>query len=354
VKGVDYSLRVRNSGTTLTVQGGQGMHFNVSNVNVLGTTITIAADSGESHSANILPLGSADLVFSIFGNEPMGWRFDISTSSSAFIVTWCLYSTWIPGDPPNPPVLASVQSVNPSAGPVGSTVTITGTNFIGTTDVNFGSAPATIQSSSDTEITVTVPNGSGTVDVVVVNGAGSSITKPADQFTYFPVPVVTGISPTSGTPGTPVTITGTGFTGVTDVGFGLSNVNIVSATDTEIVVNAPGGSGTVDITVTTPGGTSAMSPADQFTYTTPAAPPVVTSINPTSGSAGTSVTITGTGFTGVTDVGFGLANVNVLSATDTEIVVNAPGGDSGTTVDITVTTPVGTSATSPADQFTYN
>lgn len=175
-----------NSGTTLMVQGGQGMHFKISNTNVLGTTITITAQSGESHSSIILPMGSVDLTFSIFGNEPMGWTFNISTDSDAFIVTWCLYSTWIPGDSPNP-----------------------------------SSAP-----------------------------------------------VVTGISPTSGTPGTTVTITGTGFAGVTDVGFGLSNVDILSATDTQIVVNAPGGNSgtTVDITVTTPAGTSATSSAYQFTY----------------------------------------------------------------------------------------
>src|SRR6266700_3200418 len=243
-----------NSGTNLTVQGGQGMHFNISNANVLGTTITIAANSGESHSTIITPLGSADLQFSIFGNEPMGWTFNISTNSDAFIVTWCLYSTWIPGDPPNPPVLASVQSVNPSAGQAGSMVTISGRNFAGVTDVTFGSASAAIQSSSDTEITVTAPNGGGTVDVVVVNGAGPSNTRPADQFTYTTPavpPVVTGINPTSGSAGTSVTIAGVGFTDVTDVGFGLANVNVLSAIDTQIVVNAPGGDSgtTVDITV---------------------------------------------------------------------------------------------------------
>jgi hypothetical protein len=91
-----------NSGTNLSEQGGQGMHFHVSNLNPLGTSITIAAGSGESHSAIITPLGSADLEFSVFGNEPMGWDFDVSTDSDAFIVAWCLYSTWIPGDPPNP------------------------------------------------------------------------------------------------------------------------------------------------------------------------------------------------------------------------------------------------------------
>ena len=104
--------------------------------------------------------------------------------------------------------------------------------------------------------------------------------------------------------------------------------------------------------VTTPGGTSATSAADQFTYDPI---PTVTSISPTGGpvAGGTTVTITGTGFTGVTAVKFGTAaatSYTVVSATS--ITAVSPVGTAGT-VDITVTTPGGTSATSAADKFTY-
>ena len=104
--------------------------------------------------------------------------------------------------------------------------------------------------------------------------------------------------------------------------------------------------------MTTPGGTSATSAADQFTYT---AAPAVTGLSPTSGPAagGTSVTITGTGFTGATAVDFG-----TTAATSYTVVSehrrSRPTSPAGTgTVDVTVTTPGGTSATSAADQFTY-
>ena len=120
-------------------------------------------------------------------------------------------------------------------------------------------------------------------------------------------PAVTGISPASGpeSGGTTVTITGTDLTGATDVQFGdTSAINFTVDGPTQITATAPGGTGTADITVTTPGGTSTTSDADQYGYI-PA--PGVTGIGPTFGpeAGGTTVTITGTGFSGATDVEFG-------------------------------------------------
>ncbi|MGO9109892.1 MAG: IPT/TIG domain-containing protein [Thermoguttaceae bacterium] len=79
---------------------------------------------------------------------------------------------------------------------------------------------------------------------------------------------VTGITPNWGTltGGTTVTITGYGLTGATAVNFGSSPATIISDTATQIVATSPPGSGTVDVTVVTPSGTSSTSPADQFHY----------------------------------------------------------------------------------------
>lgn len=81
-------------------------------------------------------------------------------------------------------------------------------------------------------------------------------------------PMVSGLNPTSGAGGDVVTISGSGFTGATDVGFG--QVNVASMTvdsDTQLTVTVPDGSSTVDVVVITPSGQSAQSSADQFTYT---------------------------------------------------------------------------------------
>ncbi len=122
-------------------------------------------------------------------------------------------------------------------------------------------------------------------------------------------PAVTAISPTEGplAGGTSVTITGTGFTGATAVDFGTTAAtNLAVTSATQITATSPAGTGTVDVTVVGPGGTSATSSADQFTYV---AAPAVTAISPAAGptGGGTSVTITGSGFTGATAVDFGTA-----------------------------------------------
>lgn len=80
-------------------------------------------------------------------------------------------------------------------------------------------------------------------------------------------PIVSGISPSSGTAGDTVTISGSYFTFATSVGFGNTSVAQMSVdSDTQITVTVPAGSGTVDVVVTTLVDTSATSTSDQFTY----------------------------------------------------------------------------------------
>jgi large repetitive protein len=144
-------------------------------------------------------------------------------------------------------------------------------------------------------------------------------------------PTVTNVNPNTGptSGGTSVTITGTNFSGVTAVSFGSNAAGsfIVDST-TQITATSPAGSGTVDVTVTAAGGTSAISSGDRFTYGSGSAP-AVTNVNPNTGptSGGTSVTITGTNFSGTTAVRFGsnaAGSFTVNSAT--QITATSPAG----------------------------
>ena len=252
-----------------------------------------------------------------------------------------------------------IASVSPVAGtPEGdSSVTITGTNLSDATAVNFGANAGTVTANSASAITVTSPAGTaGTVDITVTTPVGISAITAADQFTYEDAPTVSAVSPVAGLPAgaTTVTVTGTGLVGASAVDFGgVAGTNVtVNPAGTQLSVTSPAGSGSVDVTVTTPLGTSATSTADTYTYETA---PVVSSLSPLAGplDGGASVTITGTGFTGASAVSFGSTAATSYSVTSpTEISAVAPAEGAGS-VDVRVTTPIGTSGTSAADQFTY-
>jgi hypothetical protein len=156
-----------------------------------------------------------------------------------------------------------------------------------------------------------------------------------------------------------VTINGTNLnpasSPATTVKFGANSATGVSCNGggTQCTVTAPAGAaGTVDVTVTTVGGTSATTSADRYTYT-PA--PTVTGVSPVGdvSAGGAEVTITGTNLGPVTSVQFGTTVVTGPMCNATQCAVTDPAGVPGTVVDITVTSPGGTSPTSPADQFTY-
>ena len=241
----------------------------------------------------------------------------------------------------------TVQSVAPTSGPStgGTTVIVTGTNFTGATAVRFGGSPAPVFTvTSPLTITVTTPPGNGTVQVTVTTPGGTSTQYVTYRFLGQPTPdpVLTSLSPASGpgTGGTTVTIVGTNLSGATAVHFGATPAiafTVVSAS--QITATAPSGTGTVPVTVTTSGGTSNGLP---YSYTT-AGLPVVTGISPSQGpvSGGNTVTITGSGLSGITTVTFGaVPSPSFTVVSDTGITAVAPPGVPGP-VEITVTAPAG-------------
>lgn len=166
-----------------------------------------------------------------------------------------------------------VTAISPTSGSTtgGTTVTITGTGFVGTTAVRFGATAATgFTVNGATQITAIAPAGTGTIDVRVTTAGGTSATSVADQFTYIDTPTVSSLSPSVGhaSGGSTVVITGSGFSGATAVTFGATAATGFTVNSaTQITATSPAGTGTVDIRVTTAGGTSATTAADQFTFT---------------------------------------------------------------------------------------
>jgi YVTN family beta-propeller protein len=162
-------------------------------------------------------------------------------------------------------------------------------------------------------------------------------------------PTSSAVTPAFGDTGQEVLISGSGFTGATGVKFGstaATTFTVLSSSLIEAVV--PAGNGDVTVTVQTPSGNAPLSGANTFSYLG------VTGISPSSGPAagGTTVTITGTGFTGATSVIFGsnaAQSFNVVS--DSEITAVSPPGSGA--VDVRVLKPSGATSAVPADVFTY-
>jgi hypothetical protein len=230
-------------------------------------------------------------------------------------------------------------------------VVIAGSDLAAATAVSFGGTPAVFTVDSATQLTAIAPAGTaGAVDVVVTTAGGSATA--VGGFTYVAAPTITSMSPTSGPTagGNTIFINGSGLLTASEVSFGgnLSTPTVVSDTGLLVTVPAAAAGGTVDLTVTTAGGTATATSA--YSYVDP---PAITSISPDTGptAGGTTVTITGVAFATVTAVDFGgTPSSSVTVDSDTQITAVTPAGTAGP-VDVTVTT-VGGIATA-VDGFSY-
>jgi IPT/TIG domain len=230
----------------------------------------------------------------------------------------CMWNE-VPAAPP------SVTNISPTTVSDGTSVTIAGSGLSGVTSVTFnGQAAASFTINSDTQITATAPCGvtAGQVSVSGPNGSASSggysVVAPSQ-------PAITSFTPTSGSAGTSVTITGTNLLCATSVGFGggASAAPTSASTATQVTVKVPSGAQTGPLTVSTlDGGTS---PASSGTFTiSAAAAPVITSFSPSYGFHGAKVTIKGSHFTGATIVTLRGFNAAFTVNSDTQITATVP------------------------------
>jgi large repetitive protein len=169
-------------------------------------------------------------TFSAAGNQKM---FAIFPGTDAFLGSaspWTTLNVSSGGTP-------FITGVTPNNGPVGSTVTMSGSNFTGATQVLFNGIPATTFSvTSDSVITATVPAGGSGV-ITVITPVGSTINF---EVGFLVQPVITSVTPTSGPPGTTrVTIDGSGFTGVNAVTFNGVPSLTTAVSDKRIIVVVP-------------------------------------------------------------------------------------------------------------------
>ncbi len=196
-----------------------------------------------------------------------------------------------------PPV---ITNVSPSSGGTagGTSITITGTDFRGSSVTLDGISCSSVMVVSPTQITcVTPPHAPATVLLVVENSDGQ-VSPAFGGFTYRAAPVISGITPNAGSVmgGTSVTISGLNFVNGATADFAGSSCDSLTVVNSNQITctTTAHAAGIIGVTVTNPDGQVSV-PYAGYTYQ-PA--PSVTGVSPNVGAlaGGTNITITGTGF----------------------------------------------------------
>ena len=232
-------------------------------------------------------------------------------------------------------VTPAISSLSPDRGPVGASVEISGTSFgatRGTSTVAFNGTAATATEWSATSITVTVPSGATTGNVVVTAGGEAS-----DGVAFTVTPGIGSLSPIAGPEGATVEISGTDFgatQGTSTVTFNGTAATPTSWSDTSITVTVPARATSGNVVVTVGG---VASNGSAFAVGTD---PVISSVSPASGSSGTTVTVSGANFGATQGTGKVTFNGKAVTAytswSDTSIRVGVPSGATTGKVVVTV------------------
>ncbi|MFA7267390.1 MAG: IPT/TIG domain-containing protein, partial [Candidatus Nanopelagicales bacterium] len=258
---------------------------------ILGTGLTSASVTIGNLACTSVTVITGGITCVVPAAETLGPRnVTVSTGNGTAIAT----DAFTYGDP-----APTVSAITPNKGPIagGNTVTITGTDLLGST-VTIGGEDCTAVDINEagTSLTCTVPEGAdpGAVDVVVTNPTGP--TTVSGGYTYVAPPTVNQITPDNGplAGGNQIAITGTNLEFATAVeidGNACSDLDWDADTNT-LTCTVPEGTdvGSVSVSVTAPGG-SVEAPA-AYTYN---AAPSITDISPSAGPLGGTNTITITG-----------------------------------------------------------
>ena len=227
----------------------------------------------------------------------------------------------------------TITGFSPASGTYGDTVTIQGINLSQVGTISFGNQTAlsyTIE--SDTVITAVVGTGT-TGNINATASAGNATSASVFIYNQPPVLTITGFAPASAPSGTAITITGKGFLSTPAVYFGGAPASSVKVNSDSVLTATVGGGATGDVTVSAFNGADSL-PGFTFIPSTTAPNIVTTSFSPSSGGAGTKITIVGLHFTSATSVTFGGISASSFQIVSDSVIIATVG--SGATGEVTV------------------
>src|SRR6266545_5505169 len=191
-----------------------------------------------------------------FNNVSASFTVNSSTKITATVPSGATDGRIRVTTPPAP----TISSFSPSSGPVGTPVTINGSNFVNVSKVTFSNVSASFTVNSSTKITATVPSGATDGRIRVTTPGGTATSSASFNVTTPPKPTISSFSPSSGPVGSSVTINGTNFSGsgftTTAVKFNNVSSSFAVNSSTKITATVPSGATTGRISVTTAGGTA--------------------------------------------------------------------------------------------------
>jgi len=242
-----------NPGTTPTVTFTETSGVSNDGIICNGTSATLTASSGASYLWNTGATTAAIVV-----SPDTNTTYSV-TVTNAFSCAESTTSMVTVND------AASLSNVSPISGSIGTTITLTGANFIGVSQVKLNGVNSSFTVISSTQISVTMPFGGTILSASVTTPCGTSNISTGAL-------TVTSFSPTNGAPGTIITVSGTNMSSVTSVTIGAVTQLILSNTSNSVTFFLMPGSTTGPITVTTTTGVATSS--GSFTVTTTPVPQV--------------------------------------------------------------------------------
>ncbi|MGH3739890.1 MAG: beta strand repeat-containing protein [Micromonosporaceae bacterium] len=238
------------------------------------------------------------------------------------------------------PTTTGLSPATAVAGGPGFTLTVTGTNFVAGSVVQWNGAARATTYSSATQLTATIPAtdiaAAATAQVTVFNPAPGGGASSAQTFTITnPVPTTNGLNPafvTAGAPGFTLTVTGTNFVASSVVRWNgaARATTYVSATQLTVPVSAAdvATAGTAQVTVVTPAPGGGTSNTQTFTILNPV--PTITSLSPASvvvGGTEFALTVTGTNFVASSVVRWNGADRPTTYVSATQLTATIPATD---------------------------
>lgn len=227
----------------------------------------------------------------------------------------------------------SLISMFPVGGVAGETITITGTNLTGATEVSFGRTAATSFTVVSPD-TIRAALGVGSTGELLVRTPGG--TASLNGFVYGSAPVISGVYPSLAGPGATVAITGANLGAVSTLQFGGVNASSYSIISPSLIMAVIGAGAAGDLTVTAPSGSASYS---GFSFVRP---PTVSSFTPPHAGSGFTVDINGSDFSGATAVSFGDVPANSFTIISPTLIKATVGN--GASGDVRVVTPGGSGA----------